>query len=453
MVWLLTFIPVVMILWLHFRNQRKSEYLVRASNYWIIFYVVGYFLPLPFFFEGTDAWSTIWGYSFSNFEQSLAYAVILATIGGLILSIATAPRRRHPLTQLSRAKGTGAGLALGYRQDYQLKPSHIFIVMAVSFGALWFGIQQVDGLWNLLSNLGDRINLFAGLNAFFLPINMMIGVCFAVSASRVTGENVSAWAEWAAIGVTLPALLLLGQKSNIFILVVGVAIIRAIPRPDFKLRWVLLASFAFANILLIYEFLFREALIIGLDEEKLTLSGWSSYLLTQITGNFMQIQNLTLLVETIPAVYPFSMGDTYVAVLAIPFPESLVGVKPLTTAAAYTLTFWPDRGSTTIPPGLFGEAYLNFGVPGYIVLCLVVGLVLRSVDRPFQSGKALHGMHIVSIATFGSMALHFVRGEFFSPFLIFVGIFIGARAAMATQRQRPVANKFNAPSLSSSETR
>ena len=437
MLWLIVILLIILILWIHFRKQRKSEYLGRASNYWIIVYVLGYFLPVPLFFEGEDGWSTIWGYSFSNFTQSLTYALVLATTGGIILSLAAAPRRWGLLKQPTRTARSGARQVFGYRTDYQLKPSRVFIVMAVSLGTLFVGLELVGGLWILLSGLGDRINLFAGLNAFFLPVNMLIGVCFALTVSRVTGGNVSVLTEWMAVGVTLPALFLLGQKSNIFILIVGIAIIRFIPRPDLKLRWVVLASFVLANLLMLYEYIFREVLIVGFDPERLTLSGWSTYLVTQITGNFMQIQNLTVLVESIPSIHQLFMGDTYMAVLAIPFPQAMVGVKPLTTAAAYTSMFWPDvvlRESTTMPPGLFGEAYLNFGVIGYLTVCLIIGLVLRMVDRPFQTGKSVNFMQIISIATFGSMALHFIRGEFFSPFLIFVGIVIGARATVALRR-------------------
>ncbi len=89
-----------------------------------------------------------------------------------------------------------------------------------------------------------------------------------------------------------------------------------------------------------------------------------------------------------------------------------------------------------MPPGLFGEAYLNFGALGYLVLCVAVGLVLRRVDRRFQAGMRMNSMQIVSLAVFGAMSLHFIRGEFFSPFLIFVGIFIGARAVVARIRPR-----------------
>ena len=438
MAWLLALIPTALILWFHFRNQRKSEYLVRASNYWIIFYVLGYFPPILPFVAGEDAWTILWGYSFSNFDTSLTYAVLVATAGGLLLSLSAAPRRRRRLKP-AKVVPMVAGLDPTKDQCYQLKWARVFMVTTVALGALFVGVELVGGLQELLANLGDRINLFAGLNAFFLPLYLLIGVCFALSAFRATGGKISARAEWAAIGITLPALLLLGSKSNIFILIVGIGIIKLISRGGIKLRWALAGAFLLANLLILYEFMFREALIIGLDPERLKPSAWFEYMIFQLTGNFMQIQNLTVLVEALPDVLPYSFGVTYIVFFSLIIPQSIIGIKPLGATGIYTLAFWPEvvaRESTTMPPGLFGEAYLNFGLAGYLIGCILIGLLLRKIDRPFQSGKAMNSMDLVSIAAFGSMALHFIRGEFFAPFLILVGIFLGARIVLVTAPRR-----------------
>lgn len=436
--WLLTLVPILSILWIHFRNQRKAEYFSRTSNYWIIFYIAGYYLPIPLFVAGEDGWSVAWGYSFSNFTGSLIYAVILATVGGIVLSLAAAPRRRRQSEASHTASiGSRTGQVFAFQKDYQIKWLRVFAIMAVSLGCLFVGVQIVGGLANLLANLGDRITLFAGINAFFLPVNLMIGVCFVLSALRVTEGRVSAFAEWMTLGITLPALFLLGQKSNLFILLVGIAIIKLMPLRDIKMRWVALSIFALPNLLMLYEFIFRDALINGIDSERLTLSGWSTYMHTQITSNFMQIQNLTVLVDAVPKIQSYLLGDTYLAFFQLLVPQSLIGIKPLTGAGMHTLAFWPEvvaRETTTMPPGFFGEAYFNFGVPGYLVLCLFTGLILRMIDRPFQSGKKMNCMVLVSIATFGSMSLHFIRGEYFSPFLIFVGIFVGARLVVSKLR-------------------
>ena len=446
MVWLLTIAPTLLILGIHFGNQRKSEFFVRASNYWILFYVTGYFLPIPLFVAGEDAWTTIWGYSFSNFRESLNYAVLIATTGGLVLSIAAAPRRKRILrTPLS------ADQLFRYRQSYKLNPPRIFLVAAVVIVTLTVGIELVGGLWYLLSNLGDRIILFAGLNGFFLPLYLLIGVCFAISASRAVADDFATWLEWAAIAVTLPSLLLLGSKANIFILIVGITIIKLISFGGVKLRWALLATFVFTNLLMLYELIFREALIIGLNPERLTLGGWLAYLHLQITGNFMQIQNLTVLVEALPETLPYSMGDTYIAIPSLIIPQSFIDIKPPGSTSVYTSAFWPQvvaRESTTMPPGLFGEAYLNFGVSGYLAACLIVGLALRTIDRQIQSAGNMNCMQIVSIAAFGSMALHFIRGELFAPFLILVGIFIGARIAVTARRPRSAGGRCASPTLS-----
>ena len=87
-----------------------------------------------------------------------------------------------------------------------------------------------------------------------------------------------------------------------------------------------------------------------------------------------------------------------------------------------------------MPPGLFGEAYLNFGVAGFMLLHMFVGLVLRWVEKPYFRDARLTVMDVVKIATAGAMALHFIRGEFFAPFLVLIGIWVGARVVVLKKR-------------------
>lgn len=444
MTWLLTLLPLALLLWHHFRGQSSESCVKLASNLWLVFYVVGYFLPIPLFVLSADGWSTIWGYPFKDMEGSLQKAVLLATVGGLMMSacargygpirarVSKAATKIHPTIRRD------IGVISGFRS---------LLVFAIALGALFTGVHLVGGLWTLLENLGDRISLFAGLNAFFLPVNMLIGVCFAISASRVLGQHTHWWRETFAIAVTLPALFLLGQKSNIFILVIGITIIKLFTMHRIKWWLLVLAAFFGINLLLLYEFVFREALIIGLDQDRLTLEGWTTYAWTQITGNFMQIQNLTLLIDAMPERLSYTLGDTYLAIFSLVVPQQFIGgVRPLTAAGVHTLAFWPEIvawESTTMPPGLFGEAYINFGFLGFILCCVIVGLVLRRVDRVWRQRRCITIMELVFVATAGAVSLHFIRGEFFSPLLIVLGILVGARATLtAVPRSRLKKQKF-----------
>jgi oligosaccharide repeat unit polymerase len=428
--WLLTLLPIGLILWLHFRGQTSESRLKLASNFWLIFYVTCYFIPIPLFVLQEDGWSTIWGYAFNDFDDSLNKAVLLATAGGILLSLCARGYRpiRVRVTKAAAKKPSyipdNTGLVSNFR---------IFLVFSIVLTSLLYGVYLLGGTWVLLEGLGDRIKLFAGLNTFFLPVNMLIGVCFAISAARVLGQQLSWWKECILIAITLLALSVLGQKSNIFIFLVGLIIIKYATVRRINLWLLVLVGFIFVNLLLFYEFIFREALIVGINQERLTLKGWASYAFVQITGNFMQIQNLALLVDAMPENLSYTFGDTYLAIFLLVIPQQFIEVKPLTAAGVHTLAFWPEvvaRESTTMPPGLFGEAYINFGLLGFIFCCIFVGLLLRYVDSTWRQRRDRTIMKLVLVATVGASSLHFIRGEFFAPILIVIGILVGARAAV-----------------------
>lgn len=433
MTWFLTLVPMALLLYFHFHGQTSESVVRLASNLWLIFYVVGYFLPIPLFVEGEDGWSTVWDYSFRDKDVSLQIAVLLAFVGGLVLSACTREygiRIRSNQSDPTPVRG------------YIFSGRRALLVFFVALSSLFVGVYLVGGLWTLMEGLGDRISLFAGFNALFLPVNMLIGVCFALSAARALGQDIPRWSEVLAIAATLPALFLLGQKSNIFILVAGLAMIKASTVERVRFWLLAMAALLVANLLLFYEFLFREALIIGVDPNRLTIDGWLTYAMTQITGNFMQIQNLAVLVEAMPDALPYVWGDTYLAFFVLIIPKVFIEVKPLSAAGVYTLAFWPEivaRESTTMPPGLFGEAYMNFGPLGFIGACGVVGALLRRVDRPWRQRRQRNTFELVLVATAGAVSLHFIRGEFFAPMLILVGVLVGARATLvAWSYQKPV---------------
>jgi oligosaccharide repeat unit polymerase len=427
--WLFAAMPASVILLMHFWGQRQGELLFRASNYWVVFFVLGYFVPLPLFIEGQDGWTEIWGYGFSNFEDSLARAVGLATAGGILMSLIS--RRHGESAQTERQ-----------REEFQTPQAHpayvlnktgVFAVALVSFSALAAGIYLVGGLLTLIQGLGDRIALFAGLNAFFLPLNLVIGACLAISAANAQSGGQHRALEYFMVALTIPALFLLGQKANIFILLVGLVWLKLLPRKNVSMATIAIGAVVFLNALMIYEYVFREALIIGVDPDRLTVQGWSDYVFTQVTANFMQLQNLTVLVDAMPKWLDYQSGDTYLAFFSAIIPAAFIEVKPLTAGGVHTLAFWPDiaaGSSTTMPTGLFGEAYMNFGWIGFLGLAAFLGMLLRKADSVFSSEQPPNLWAVLIAVQAGAMALHFVRGEFFSPFIILAGMLVGARASI-----------------------
>ena len=187
-----------------------------ASNYWIIFYLFGYFLPIPVFIDASDGWSTIWGFAFKDKEAALQEALLLATFGGVLISICSRGIGRN---QGKLNKGRLNDIQVSHVLSYEISKLRLILLFSAVFLLLNLGVHLVGGIWNLLQNLGDRITLFAGLNAFFLPLNTLIGACFAITSSRAINNKISKKVEILAIITTIPMLFLLGQKSNILILI------------------------------------------------------------------------------------------------------------------------------------------------------------------------------------------------------------------------------------------
>jgi oligosaccharide repeat unit polymerase len=430
----LALLLLVVLLAVHFIGQNRESSVRLSSNFWVVFYVLGYYLPIPLFLESSDGWSTIWGFAFHDKDSALTQAVALVTLGGLILSICSRGIGRvYSHSVKSRDQNTRPPLAT----SEVIAGLRIVFLFGGVFGVLLIGIQLVGGLLNLLANLGDRITLFAGLNAFFLPVNMLIGSCFAISASRAVNQSIPQKYEWLAVCATLPPLLLLGQKANIFILALGLIIIKLSTTRRVRFAPLVAAGLLGINLLLLYEFVFREAMIVGVDKDKLTLDGWFGFFWTQVTGNFMQIQNLTVLIDAMPNEMSYAMGETYIAIFSLVIPQQFISIKPLTAAGLNTVAFWPEvvaRESTTMPPGIFGEAYMNFGWIGFILLCALIGFILRRIDAPWRAGRPYTAMDLVWIATAGALSLHFIRGELFAPLLIVIGIYIGAKLSLSERK-------------------
>jgi hypothetical protein len=149
--------------------------------------------------------------------------------------------------------------------------------------------------------------------------------------------------------------------------------------------------------------------------------GWLSLLWLLVTrelaSNFVQLQALTLVVDRVPDVLEFQHGRTLLAMLTIAVPASWYPEKYLTAPGVFTLAIDPDRWvreGTTLPPGLIGEMYMNFGTTGVVLGLLCFGAVFGSIRRTVKrrgSDPATAVLYALSVA----MLAHYIRGELVSP--------------------------------------
>ncbi|MFN2607372.1 MAG: hypothetical protein ABR511_05680 [Acidimicrobiales bacterium] len=67
-------------------------------------------------------------------------------------------------------------------------------------------------------------------------------------------------------------------------------------------------------------------------------------------------------------------------------PRGLFPAKPLNSAAYFMTTVRPAEFAAgyAVPPTLFGDAYINFGLAGAVVACLLVGVVAARLDVAYK---------------------------------------------------------------------
>lgn len=111
-------------------------------------------------------------------------------------------------------------------------------------------------------------------------------------------------------------------------------------------------------------------------------------------------------------------GQSYYRLLLALVPSSIYNNKVLTTDAliGQKLT---GLDVMTIPPGIFGDAYLNFGLFSFIVF-IFYGLILGTID---SSRKLLISYMFFALSF--TFIYHFVRGSFVNVIISLIFIYAG----------------------------
>jgi hypothetical protein len=93
----------------------------------------------------------------------------------------------------------------------------------------------------------------------------------------------------------------------------------------------------------------------------------------------------------------------------------------LPATGTFTVAFWPELflyDGTTLPPGLIGELYMNFGAPGCFVGMAVLGYSIRRVSRNALA-CARHPLQITRYCVLVGLIPHYIRGEIEVPTVIY----------------------------------
>jgi len=279
------------------------------------------------------------------------------------------------------------------------------------------GVMVVGGPSVLFSGLGDRLRLTQGLNYLFQATVLLVVVSIVwFTWLLTTGRSLRSPAFWSYTLGAFVVNAMQGSKSILFIFLLTLAVLyHRLRRPIAGSLAVVGGGVTFLA-LTAYALFAREYLAIGqlVSLETFDIASLFNVVRAEFFGNFIQLQTMIVLVGRVPHELHYQLGRTFLATATMPVPRGLWPDKPLPSTGVFTLAFWPDSwlmNGTTLPPGLFGEFYLNFGWAGVAVgafLFARVGrwLLARHVAKPLDPERVL------VYALFVAMCAHYIRGDF-----------------------------------------
>jgi oligosaccharide repeat unit polymerase len=394
------------------------------------FMALAYLSPIFSFMEGTDQYTLLWPCRYADFEGSLSGALWLAVLATVAFQAAYYWSSAWPVApEVPDEEWSASGLrTVGVA----------YTAAGLAFFAV--GVSLVGGFAFYFERLGDRIRLFEGLNYFFLSINLTLVVAALWAYRNLAQGGRPGLAFWCYTIAAFVAVGLQGNRSTNFVFVAWLAVVyRHTTRRIPVLKALAGVAVLFAWFIF-YVLVAREYLAVGhfvtFDSSDL------STVVPVIQREFGELQVLTVIVDRVPDALPYQWGSTYLALLASPVPG-----KPLPSTATLTLAVWPERwlrSGTTMPPGLIGEFYMNFGVLGVAVGMAALGALLaRGYRRALASRNA--ASPILHHALFLATVPHFLRGDSYGPAILLATLALPLVAALRFLDRRSQSAPMAAP--------
>lgn len=389
--------------------------------------IAGVLVPLAPHLLGIDGFSNMWGYAYANKSIATAKALAAYTLAGLAFYLGyTSGIKRPTPTQPEALQLEGTSI-----------PKSFLLVAGISCIALGISTYLLGGIDAVLHAAADRTRAFAGRNAFIIMQNGLVSVGLAwaiLLTSCKTALPKVLFAAFITYFITSIALIgLQGSKATIYVYIFGLTAIYHYRMREIKARHLITGGLALFALLMIYHLFKQEYLVTGSilslresDGFLNRLNAFLHFLAYQFTANLMQLQTMSILMDGIPRVMPLQYGSTLLMVVLIWVPSALFAAKPMTAPGVFTLAFWPkawEAWGTTIPPGYFGEMYMNAWWPGIIVGGLIAGYLYARSYRRFRDNPQsdiAFGYHVV----FLSLMLHYFRGEVAAVTVLLISIFV-----------------------------
>ncbi|OCS47053.1 hypothetical protein [Ralstonia pickettii] len=389
--------------------------------------IAGVVVPLAPHLLGTDGFSNMWGYAYANKSIATAKALAAYAIAGLAFYFGYTTGIKRPTPKQSETlqlKGTSI-------------PKSFLLVAGISCIALGISTYLLGGIDALLHAAADRTRAFAGHNAFIIMQNGLVSVGLAWAILLTSCKMAPPKALFAAFITyfifSIALIGLQGSKATIYVYILGLTAIYHYRVREIRGSHLIFGGFGLFALLMIYHLFKQEYLVTGSflslrrsDDFLDSLNSFLHFLAYQFTANLMQLQTMSILMDGVPRVMPLQYGSTLLMAVLIWVPSALFAAKPMTAPGVFTLAFWPkawQAWGTTIPPGYFGEMYMNAWWPGIMAGGLIAGYLYARSYRRFRDNPesdVAFGYHIV----FLSLMLHYFRGEVAAVTVLQVSIFV-----------------------------
>ncbi len=141
-------------------------------------------------------------------------------------------------------------------------------------------------------------------------------------------------------------------------------------------RWITIQAAVFALVVVV--FLGVGAVRKGEDLSEGAITPFSLFETMVQRSYLADIAKTAAIYDAVPGDVPYMYGKSYIAFLATPVPRTWWPMKPAIGLGPYIGEHVFHKKYTGIPPGMLGEAYVNFGAFGAILIPFIYGLFAGS---------------------------------------------------------------------------
>ena len=139
-----------------------------------------------------------------------------------------------------------------------------------------------------------------------------------------------------------------------------------------------------------------------------------------LTTNMIDVSKTAHIIKAIPKKIEYQYGYTLTTVLFAWIPRSLWKNKPVTNIDnTIGMEVFGSRtyGSGGVPPGIFAELYWNFWIPGVLIGCFLIGIILKIVHLTFTCFSSNKNSVLIYVTVFMLNGIWLIGSSFTSTLI------------------------------------